>query len=253
MWINNTYTPAETIKELQKKTDALFDFYKIANGGKLETIGKVNVTEAVLDDLRNFFGTSIHFADVPVRDFAYEHICWGQNVDIPTPDLKIGDEWGECAYRYDFLMFRCYIFLSSFANYHPAIYLAPPSYDKSTSSWVPIFSHVYATRDPVVLAEALADYGLDGADALYPANVDDVNVAIWVKYHFDDDFDDAQKSGFFSSYCFSESFVPTYFSTYFEAKKLIDEQFKRSFTLRPYEISRPTYTIVNTTRDAAYL
>lgn len=214
----------------------------------MNTIGKIKLDLGLIEDIRAYFGNAMTIEDVPIHELTMEHVCLAWPSNLPIPDEKIESSGGyEEIYLYNFNDFKFYIFFSRECD--PSIFIG----DKNLT-WAAFFSEIHATTDPVILADTLINYDVDGIEALTEAHPGDSNVAIWINYNFDIDspFDRAK-------FCFLSNdrelvkstlnynpFMPKIFSSYALAEKFIRDTLKRDYICRPYEISRPTFTIVKT-------
>jgi hypothetical protein len=228
----------------------------------MQTIN-IELTETILDDLRNFFGGVITIDNVPAKDIDNRHVALSSDADAyPQPDEKIEHDCGSITiYRYE--LFSVDVFIA-FSDGDTLFILG-----KNKLPWRDFFAYIESTQDPIILAVTMADYKvcgtdfrLDGITSNYinAACNDDFlepikNVAIWVEYHYAYEvLDRTTQFGFLyeddirvmKTFDYFNPFKPRIFENGLEAKKLIQEKLKFQYVCAPYELARPIYKIVRT-------
>ncbi len=112
----------------------------------------IELTETILDDLRNFFGGVITIDNVPAKDIDNRHVALSSDIDFyPDPDDEVSN--GDTTiYRYELFSVDVFIF---FSWDETCLYVA-----KNNLPWRDFFAYIDCTKNSLELADTMADYGV---------------------------------------------------------------------------------------------
>ncbi len=112
----------------------------------------LELTETILDDLRNFFGDAITIDNVPAKDIDNRHVKLSNDLYIyPEPDIDI-EHCNDGTIIYFYKLYSVGVAIV-FSFDETILFLS-----KKRFSFKDFFAYFKATKDPIILEDAMKYY-----------------------------------------------------------------------------------------------